>query len=129
MEDLSMPRRAKTTGEGLMTEPIFDTVGIVDGAAQTQTSAAKEASVAVEPVKVEPVKEAVKEAVKETVKKAMKAADVNAADLPGLVQKALKVFCNKEKLYVNSKGGVFSENTNRALLGDAKLYKNPFFKP
>lgn len=124
-----MPRRAKTTGEGLMTEPIFDTVGIVDGVAQAQTSAAKEAPVTVEPVKVEPVKEAVKEAVKETVKKAMKAADVNAADLPGLVQKALKVFCNKEKLYVNSKGGVFSENTNRALLGDAKLYKNPFFKP
>lgn len=116
-----------------MTEPVFDTVGIVDGVAQAQTSAAKEAPVTVEPVKVEPVKEAVKEAVKETVKetvkKAMKAADVNAADLPGLVQKALKVFRNKEKLYVNSKGGVFSENTNRALLGDAKLYKNPFFKP
>lgn len=124
MEDLRMPRRAKTTGEGLGAEPIFDAAGIVDNTVLTQPEVAGATT-----AKDEPVKEVVKETVKETVKKAMKAADVNAADLPGLVQKALKVFRNKEKLYVNSKGGVFSENTKRALLGDAKLYKNPFFKP
>lgn len=111
-----MPRKAKLTEGETMNEPILN------------EAVAANAPKKEEAPKAAPVKEVVKEVVKEAAK-AVKAKATDEAEMSEVVKRVLKVFRNKEKLYVNSKGGVFSEGTRGALLGDAKLYKNPYFKP
>ena len=44
------------------------------------------------------------------------------------VKKSLKLFSNYEKLYVNSVGGVFTEDTKLPAGEAAILYQNPYYK-
>lgn len=49
-------------------------------------------------------------------------------DVPEAVLKVLKVFSNLDEAYVSSKGGVFTKDTKPSIVGDAILYKNPYYK-
>ena len=44
------------------------------------------------------------------------------------VLKFLKMYDNHPELYVDSKGGVYSESTQPQQVGNAILYKNPYYK-
>lgn len=46
----------------------------------------------------------------------------------GAVDKILQLYPQYESLYVDSKGFVFTEGTSKAMRGNAKLYKNKYFK-
>ena len=48
-------------------------------------------------------------------------------ELPDNVRKVLALYPNEEELYVSRFGGVFYKNTNPKLVGNAILYKNPFY--
>ena len=45
-----------------------------------------------------------------------------------VVDKVLRLYPQYESLYVDSKGFVFTEGTSKAMRGNAKLYKNKYFK-
>lgn len=45
-----------------------------------------------------------------------------------MVDKILQLNPQYEQLYINSKGFVFTEGTSKAMRGNAKLYKNKYFK-
>ena len=49
-------------------------------------------------------------------------------DVPEHLMDTMEVFCNMEYLYVNDKGSIFAEGTPESLMGNATLYKNPFFE-
>ena len=49
-------------------------------------------------------------------------------DVPEKLMDTMEVFSNLEYLYINNKGSVFAEGTPEALMGQATLYKNPFFE-
>lgn len=51
-----------------------------------------------------------------------------AGALDDVVDKALKLHPQYEKLYVNSKGFIFTEGTSKSMRGNAKLYENKYFK-
>lgn len=44
------------------------------------------------------------------------------------VLKFLKMYDNHPELYIDSKGGVYSESTQPQQVGNAILYKNPYYK-
>lgn len=49
-------------------------------------------------------------------------------EIPAFAEKLMRNFSNLEELYITSKGGVFTKDTPESLVGDAKLYKNPYYK-
>lgn len=49
-------------------------------------------------------------------------------ELPEQVKKMLSTYPNYAALYIDSKGGVYTENTQHNLVGDAILYRNPYYK-
>ena len=52
--------------------------------------------------------------------------DTNKVD--EIVDKVLSLYPQYESLYVDSNGFVFTEGTSKAMRGNAKLYKNKYFK-
>ena len=59
---------------------------------------------------------------------AEEAIDQVEKEIPEYVDNLLKTFSNYDELYVNSKCGVYTKDTPKSLIGDSKLYKNPYFK-
>lgn len=51
---------------------------------------------------------------------------VAVAELPDHVRRAFELYPEAEELYVDTKGGVFTKDTNLKLVGSAILYKNPY---
>lgn len=49
-------------------------------------------------------------------------------ELPEQVKKLLGAYPNYAALYIDSKGGVYTEDTQHNLVGDAILYRNPYYK-
>lgn len=49
-------------------------------------------------------------------------------ELPEQVKKLLSAYSNYAALYIDSKGGVYTEDTQHNLVGDAILYRNPYYK-
>ena len=49
-------------------------------------------------------------------------------EIPAFADKLMRNFSNLEEVYITSKGGVFTKDTPASLVGDAKLYKNPYYK-
>lgn len=56
------------------------------------------------------------------------AVEASATELPEQVKKLLSAYSNYAALYIDSKGGVYTENTQHNLVGDAILYRNPYYK-
>ena len=54
--------------------------------------------------------------------------EVTVQEIPEAVKKLLALYPNYPALYVNAKGGVFTEKTQPSLVKDAILYQNPYFK-
>lgn len=50
------------------------------------------------------------------------------SQMSAIVKKALKLFSNYERLYVNSAGGTFTEDTKLPAGEAAILYQNPYYK-
>lgn len=44
------------------------------------------------------------------------------------IKKLLRCYSNYAALYVDTKGGVYPEDTQLNLVGDAILYQNPYYK-
>lgn len=51
-----------------------------------------------------------------------------ANEVDEIVDKILSLYPQYESLYVDSNGFVFTEGTSKAMRGNAKLYKNKYFK-
>lgn len=49
-------------------------------------------------------------------------------ELSEQVKKLLSAYSNYAALYIDSKGGVYTEDTQHNLVGDAILYRNPYYK-
>lgn len=47
--------------------------------------------------------------------------------IPRHVGDVLKVYHRYQNLYVDDKGGVYTEDTIEAIRGEAELYKNPYY--
>lgn len=47
--------------------------------------------------------------------------------IPEAAKRILKVFSNHEKLYVSADGRVYTADSKPAVVGNAILYKNPYF--
>lgn len=56
------------------------------------------------------------------------AVEASATELPEQAKKLLSAYSNYAALYIDSKGGVYTENTQHNLVGDAILYRNPYYK-
>lgn len=56
------------------------------------------------------------------------AVEASATELPEQVKKLLSAYSNYAALYIDSKSGVYTENTQHNLVGDAILYRNPYYK-
>ena len=54
--------------------------------------------------------------------------DETANEVDEIVDKILSLYPQYESLYVDSNGFVFTEGTSKAMRGNAKLYKNKYFK-
>ena len=54
--------------------------------------------------------------------------DVDTNKVYEIVDKVLSLYPQYESLYVDSNGFVFTEGTSKAMRGNAKLYKNKYFK-
>ena len=54
--------------------------------------------------------------------------DETANEVDEIVDKVLRLYPQYESLYINSNGFVFTEGTSKAMRGNAKLYKNKYFK-
>ena len=49
-------------------------------------------------------------------------------NFPPIVEAMLKAFPSHEKLYIDSQGGVYTQNSMPCIRGNAVLYKNPYYK-
>lgn len=49
------------------------------------------------------------------------------AQIPKHIDDVLKVYPQYQNLYVDDKGGAYTEDTVESLRGEAKLYKNPHY--
>lgn len=49
-------------------------------------------------------------------------------ELPKHVKKLLETYSKYAALYIDTKGGVYTEETQPNLRGDAILYQNPYYK-
>lgn len=56
------------------------------------------------------------------------AAQTQKKEIPAVVDKLLKAYKNYKRLYIDSKGSVYSEGTKPNLMGGAILYQNPYYK-
>lgn len=56
------------------------------------------------------------------------AVEASTTELPEQAKKLLSAYSNYAALYIDSKGGVYTENTQHNLVGDAILYRNPYYK-
>lgn len=54
--------------------------------------------------------------------------DVNSDEIPAFVDKLLKTYARYSALYVDAKGGVYTEDAQPIVRGDAILYQNPYYK-
>lgn len=63
----------------------------------------------------------------ETATVQVKATEV-AGELPKNVKKLLETYKTYSALYIDAKGGVYTEGTQPNLRGDAILYQNPYYK-
>lgn len=63
----------------------------------------------------------------ETVAAPVKAAEITG-ELPKHVKKLLETYKAYSALYIDAKGGVYTEGTQPNLRGDAILYQNPYYK-
>lgn len=52
----------------------------------------------------------------------------NNTEIPEFVKKLLQKYPNYSALYVDTKGGVFTKDTQPNLIKDAILYQNPYYK-
>lgn len=50
-----------------------------------------------------------------------------SVQIPKHIDDVLKVYPQYQNLYVDDKGGVYTEDTAGSLRGEAKLYKNPHY--
>ncbi len=53
---------------------------------------------------------------------------VNLDEIPTFVDKLLKTYARYSALYVDVKGGVYTEDAQPIVRGDAILYQNPYYK-
>lgn len=81
--------------------------------------------VAVEAQEIQQVEEATQTS--ENTEKEV-AVEVPVTELPEQAKKLLSTYSNYAALYIDSKGGVYTENTQHNLVGDAILYRNPYYK-
>lgn len=51
-----------------------------------------------------------------------------STEIPVYVDALLKIFTEHEHLFVSLSGSVFTPDTPESMLGDAVLYKNPYYK-
>lgn len=56
------------------------------------------------------------------------AVEAPVTELPEQVKKLLGTYPNYAALYIDSKGGIYTEDTQHNLVGDAILYRNPYYK-
>ena len=68
---------------------------------------------------------ATEETVKET---SIKIEKQETAEIPSNVDKILRMYPNYAKLFIDSQGGVYTEESKHLLKTSAILYQNPYFK-
>lgn len=62
------------------------------------------------------------------ITKVEKKKDFYVAEKGSVADRTLKLYCNEEYLYIGKFGDTFSLGTNKKYLGEAKKYKNSYYK-